>query len=291
MKRKFYKALAFLLSVLCLMSTMTCALADGARYIEGSIKVNLKRSVTVTENYEQLFPELDGMIESIESPILKYYLAGQYPNQVIFINLIDKSDVNVGRTIAKLNNNENVASASLREAPPPPLEDRLTEADYERFYGEYHYDEMLLGEMIITLKASVKIRSDYEQLFPELEGKAYSIVQTDGVFYDLGMTLNQRVIVWLIGQRPEDVIEAINLVKDNENVVVAEPVTYIHAEAVKGDLNGDTAVTNADVIMLARTIVGLTELDDETAILADMNVSGEIDNGDLVALARQIIGA
>ena len=56
--------------------------------------------------------------------------------------------------------------------------------------------------------------------------------------------------------------------------------------AVQGDLNGDGEVSNADVIMLARYLVHLTDFSGEQIKLADMNGDGILLNNDLVTLAR-----
>ena len=60
------------------------------------------------------------------------------------------------------------------------------------------------------------------------------------------------------------------------------------ASAIKGDVDGGGSVDNADLVILARFIVGLEETLPSTNN-ADMDVNGKIDNGDLVALARRIV--
>ena len=66
------------------------------------------------------------------------------------------------------------------------------------------------------------------------------------------------------------------------------------AMITKGDVNGDLAVTNADLIMMARYIVGLIDAESEEAeIIAsvgDMDDDGSVTNADLIALARVIVG-
>jgi hypothetical protein len=57
--------------------------------------------------------------------------------------------------------------------------------------------------------------------------------------------------------------------------------------AHKGDLDGNGEVNNADLVLLARFIVGLGQVSIDTA---DMDGNGRVDNSDLVTLARHIVG-
>jgi hypothetical protein len=55
----------------------------------------------------------------------------------------------------------------------------------------------------------------------------------------------------------------------------------------KGDIDGNGEVNNADLVLLARYIVGIGQVSIDTA---DMDGNGKIDNSDLVTLARYIVG-
>ena len=57
-----------------------------------------------------------------------------------------------------------------------------------------------------------------------------------------------------------------------------------------GDINGDKVINNTDVVILARCVVGLTELDEEAIALADMNRDRVVSNSDLILLARIVVG-
>lgn len=57
-----------------------------------------------------------------------------------------------------------------------------------------------------------------------------------------------------------------------------------------GDVNGDGKVTNADVIRLARCIIGLETLSDTQRSAADVTGDGKVTNADVIRLARFIIG-
>ena len=67
-------------------------------------------------------------------------------------------------------------------------------------------------------------------------------------------------------------------------------IVIITADALKGDLNRDGEVNNADLVMLARYLVELETFDAEQLIIGDYNSDGTIDNRDLVLLARYLVG-
>jgi hypothetical protein len=59
-----------------------------------------------------------------------------------------------------------------------------------------------------------------------------------------------------------------------------------------GDIDGDSEITNSDLVTIARYIVGLTEGNTKNAVeaYADMNGDGKVDNTDIVTVARTIVG-
>ena len=57
----------------------------------------------------------------------------------------------------------------------------------------------------------------------------------------------------------------------------------------KGDVNKSGVVSNADLIMIARYLVGLQDFNDEQKEIADFNEDGVVDNVDLVLIARAIV--
>ena len=70
----------------------------------------------------------------------------------------------------------------------------------------------------------------------------------------------------------------------------AAPTQAPAASASKGDLNGDGAVTIADVTLLQKYILGMGDLNDAQKAAADMNGDGAIDVKDLTLLQRQLLG-
>ena len=73
------------------------------------------------------------------------------------------------------------------------------------------------------------------------------------------------------------------------------PVTCVSGsititDVVPGDVNGDGERTNADVIYLARSLLGLVTLNDSQKSAADVNGDGIVSNADVIRLARVLIG-
>lgn len=60
--------------------------------------------------------------------------------------------------------------------------------------------------------------------------------------------------------------------------------------ALKGDLSANGKTDNEDLVMLARSIVGMLELTDNQLANADMNEDGDANNADLVKIAKKIVG-
>lgn len=70
----------------------------------------------------------------------------------------------------------------------------------------------------------------------------------------------------------------------------AAPTEAPAASSFKGDLNGDGAVTIADVTLLRKYILGIGDLNDTQKAAVDMNGDGAIDIKDLTLLQRQLLG-
>ena len=83
-----------------------------------------------------------------------------------------------------------------------------------------------------------------------------------------------------------------DIVDEKGNII---PVTCVSgaitiANVVPGDVNGDGERTNADVIYLARSLLGLVTLDDSQKSAADLNGDGIVSNAEVIRLARILIG-
>lgn len=83
-----------------------------------------------------------------------------------------------------------------------------------------------------------------------------------------------------------------DIVDEKGNVI---PVTCVSGsititDVVPGDVNWDGERTNADVIYLARSLLGLVTLNDSQKSAADVNGDGIVSNADVIRLARVLIG-
>ena len=72
--------------------------------------------------------------------------------------------------------------------------------------------------------------------------------------------------------------------------LAADGSTITISSCTPGDVNGDGKVTNADVIRLARSVIGLETLSDTQRSAADVTGDGKVTNADVIRLARFVIG-
>ncbi len=56
-----------------------------------------------------------------------------------------------------------------------------------------------------------------------------------------------------------------------------------------GDINGDGKISNVDLVLLQKQILGIEELKEERLLAADVNRDGSISNMDLVMLQKHIL--
>lgn len=80
--------------------------------------------------------------------------------------------------------------------------------------------------------------------------------------------------------------KVVPVVTENLSVSVAEGKVI----SVIGDANGDNLFNNADLIYLARHLVGLDNLSDDEFLACDVNHDGLINNADLIFLSRVLVG-
>lgn len=59
---------------------------------------------------------------------------------------------------------------------------------------------------------------------------------------------------------------------------------------IYGDINGDGKISNADIVLLQKHILGITKLSGSSLSAADISKEGEISNKDLVLLQKHILG-
>ena len=128
--------------------------------------------------------------------------------------------------------------------------------------------------------------------FPAYERRGDADVSTgsttDTLVFMAKMEYNNNIFrcrITFDGEKPHDyiIVRLVVIPKDQPDPPPAVPLL--------GDLNGDGQVDNADLVTLARAIVGIVKLTDTQTTAADMNKDGMVDNQDLVLLARQLVGA
>jgi len=151
MKSKIYKALSLILAVICLMSLTVPAFAD--TYVDiidpdktfeaGKVVVTLRTEVTMTEGYEALFPELEGMYESIDRFLPQYYEDGTTNQQLLLITLFDKTEDGLRRAITTLLANKSVLRAKPKYDPPAPFEETMSAEKIAQVYDESNFRYML----------------------------------------------------------------------------------------------------------------------------------------------------
>lgn len=115
-------------------------------------------------------------------------------------------------------------------------------------------------------------------------------VKADGVLFTIELTVAEDAPD---GAYP---VELICSYDDTVNVegttipLLVENGTVTVTSGVKGDVNGDGKVTNADVIRLARSLVDLVDLTEDQLVCADVTGDGKVTNSDVIKLARSLIG-
>ena len=69
-------------------------------------------------------------------------------------------------------------------------------------------------------------------------------------------------------------------------------IPYTPNERPQGDVDGNVQITNADLVMVARYIVGIYDSETVNNIkqYGDLNDDGAVNNTDLVTIARIIVG-
>ncbi|MBE6949445.1 MAG: hypothetical protein E7456_06320 [Ruminococcaceae bacterium] len=167
--------------------------------------------------------------------------------------------------------------------------DVISEERYDRIYNEANYkNEFEPGAVVIYFKKGITEDMNFIELLPEV--KIAEIKNT--------IMVNGRVMVHagLEEKTRESVLEAIDVLKVTDIVYFAEPNYRIiiddpNPEIVTGDMNFDARLTNEDIVIMARVIVGSEALRPLQNMFGDANGDGLITNVDLVAAARALVGA
>ena len=115
-------------------------------------------------------------------------------------------------------------------------------------------------------------------------------VTTDGALFRMTVKVSDDaapgVYPITIQGVPADIVDE----KGNVISVTCVSGSITITDVVPGDVNGDGERTNADVIYLARSLLGLVTLNDSQKSAADVNGDGIVSNADVIRLARVLIG-
>jgi beta-glucosidase len=143
----------------------------------------------------------------------------------------------------------------------------------------------------------VEVTSDLQMEYNPDNGKVIVYNTEDGINDGdvlFTVTYDLDVSPWLPNGQNLVVIkllEATNMDNELINGIGIPGTINIANEYQPGDINLDGTVNNADLILLARYLVNLVELNDQQKANADYNRDGTINNQDLVLLARFIVEA
>ncbi|MBE6949266.1 MAG: hypothetical protein E7456_05410 [Ruminococcaceae bacterium] len=147
--------------------------------------------------------------------------------------------------------------------------------------------DFVAGEIVVRLKSGITVENGYEELFPELDLERVVEFTRKGAF---GGTYTNLVLV-LEEKTEEATLAAVELLAENTSVSSAIPNThqYYVGDIRQGDADRDGFRSNSDLIFMARSIVGNTELSAEGFAGADINGDGAVTNSDIVALASILV--
>jgi hypothetical protein len=177
--------------------------------------------------------------------------------------------------------------------------DELTPEQYEFIYNEKNYMVPFSRDfVVVVLKSGISID---DVSFPGIGITGIEVA--DNGITDQGDSNNCVLFLDLEERSRESVLTVIEALKDNPYVLYAEPaywISYAHetgwgastdsVNRIRGDLNFDGRINNADIIIVARYIVRLTSLTYSQVRCADMNDDNRVNNIDLVILAKKVIG-
>ena len=165
---------------------------------------------------------------------------------------------------------------AIPDLPDEPTEDE--ESAYERLTDKV---QEIYQTISLYLKISNYVRKDHQgfDIFKSEDGDDWTVVTDNG----FGDKFNYGALRFLT-------------LEEGMYITTANPFyggqLYLLSndrDKIVGDLNGDYTVSNADLVMLARYLVHMTELDENQLAKADYDGNGEVNNGDLVLLAREIV--
>lgn len=277
------KRILRVVSVLLIISVMlsSIAFAYAAEESEydfesGMLWVVIYAEYTGSKSYESLMPEIN----------------------IDYVTDVTKTDDCHGMTVVlKENTHQAVLDAIEKLEQNPKVKyasttKKTSESDvFPGVPGDPHVVirvelQFVSGGVYVGLKPKYNDVEDYKSLFAELDIEYIELAEELSEGNTLKIVLKDKT--------ETAVLAAINQLKrENEYIRFACKCATKGGHIVsiyKGDANRDGVISNADVVAVARHVVGMTELTDTYALNADMNDDGSITNTDLIAVAKEIVG-
>jgi beta-glucosidase len=174
---------------------------------------------------------------------------------------IDTAEVQGTQINVKYIGDEDITTARLYVDSALPIKEIVSDNEFEYNPAD--------GRIVVYNADGAAVNRDLFTIVYEFDG-----LVPDGV-YPVDMTIIE------VSDMNATLIDAVAI----DGAIIADN-TY-----AKGDVTQDGAVNNADLIMIARYLVGLVEFNDKQKESADYNDDGVIDNIDLVLIARAIVAA
>jgi len=190
------------------------------------------------------------------------------------INVEEKDELKA--LVAELENELNGENGDEAEITEEPAEEK--ESAYKRLSDKV---QEIYQTISIYLKISNYVRKDHQgfDIFKSEDGDNWTVVTDNGFGdkFNYGalrfLTLEEGM--YITTANPFYGGQLYLLSNDRGNIV--------------GDVNGDYTVSNADLVMLARYLVHMIELDEHQLANADCDGNGTVNNSDLVMLARYLV--
>ena len=174
---------------------------------------------------------------------------------------IDTAEVQGTQINVQYIGDEDITTARLYVDSALPIKEIVSDNEFEYNPAD--------GRIVVYKSDGTAVDRDLFTIVYEFDG-----LVADGV-YPVDMTIIE------VSDMNATLIDAIAI----DGAIIADN-TY-----AKGDVTQDGAVNNADLIMIARYLVGLVEFNDKQKESADYNDDGVIDNIDLVLIARAIVAS
>lgn len=200
--------------------------------------------------------------------------------------------------------------------------DYSSEADYEALYDIKGVEKVELAKHYFSGDFSAKAYSDHRLeeygIVPYDNNLLMSTVKTDDSFeptietfagtgYDVKAVLEGYSDDWYIYYEYEGLDSYVEFDEQARNIdgILSSNVLFLHCESVTesanlsfdivenetefGDVNYDNVIDLYDAIEISKYIMGISELDEDTILLADINRDGETNLYDAVEIAKTLI--